>query len=329
MFIISKKSFFLLLLVLTLCAAFLTSCAALEKKGPEDITLLLDWTPNTNYAGIFSAIEEGYYAAEGLELKVVEAPGSVLQMVATGQAHFGFSYQEEVTFARLSDLPVVSVAAVIAHNTSGFASLKESGIESAADFEGKAYGGWGSPVEEATIRALMEDYGADFNQVKIITTGEINSLIVLEREADFVWIYYGWTGIEAELKGLELNFIELRREKEALDYYTPVIVTSEELIAENPALVEKFMRATSKGYQLAINNPEAAAGHLLTHAPELNPALVKASLNWLALRFQDNSEKWGLQNKSVWESYSQWLFENQLTSELLNAEKAFTNRFVR
>lgn len=326
------KKFYLFLMVCALLFTVImpaTGCKVDDSAGPELITVLLDWTPNTNYSGLYAAIEQGYYREEGLEVEIIQAPGSVVSMVAAGQAHFGISYQEEVTYARLSKMPVVSIAAVIQHNTSGFASLKTSGIETPADFEGKSYGGWGSPVEEATIKALMDRYKADFEQVDIITTGEVDSLIVIERQADFAWIYYGWSGVEAELKGMELNFIELRLEDPALDYYTPVIITGEELIAENPGLIERFMHATSKGYQLAIEDPEEAARSLLLHAPELDENLVMASQIWLAGRYRGSAEIWGLQRKETWAAYSHWLYEHGLIEEIPDTEKAFTNAFLR
>jgi ABC-type nitrate/sulfonate/bicarbonate transport system substrate-binding protein len=316
-------------LALLLVVGLLTGgCINPETEQLESVTLLLDWTPNTNFSGIYAAFDRGYYREEGLEVELVQAPGSVIQMVGANRAEFGFSFQEEVTFARLAEIPVVSIAAVIQHNSSGFIALKESGITSSADFEGKSYGGWGSPVEEATIRALMERREADFSQVEMITTGEVDQLISIEREADFAWIFYGWTGIEAELKGLDFTFIELRSEDPALDYYTPVMISSEALISANPELVRSFMRATARGYHLAITNPEEAADILLAAVPELNPDLVLASQLWLAERYQAEAEKWGLQKLETWEHYGQWLLENGLIAELPELEKAFTNSFL-
>lgn len=326
------KGFAVLVLLLAVNGSLLiTGCATETEQAAEleKVTLLLDWTPNTNYSGLYTAVDQGYYLYEGLEVEIIQAPGSVVQMVAAGQAQFGISYQEEVTFARLSDIPVVSIAAIIQHNTSGFASLKEKGILSPADFEGRSYGGWGSPVEEATIRALMEKTGADFSEVDMITTGEADLLIVIEREADFAWIYYGWDGINAELKGLELNFIELKKLDPALDYYTPVIITGEILIDSDPELIERFMRATEKGYQLAASEPDLAAEILLLNAPELNKELVVASQRWLAERYQGDADLWGFQNRETWELYSLWLLEHGLIEEMPDIDKAFTNRFLR
>ncbi len=324
-----NRLFLCISLLLLLFLLLPSGCTNEVADEPDQVTVLLDWTPNTNYSGIYAAVEEGFYDEENLSIEVIEAPGSVVQMVAAGQAEFGISYQEEVTFARLADIPVVSIGAIIQNNTSGFASLEDRGIETPADFEGKSYGGWGSPVEEAMIKALMEQYGANFEEVDIITTGGVDSLIVIEREADFAWIYYGWTGIEAELKGMELNFIELREEEPALDYYTPTIISGEDLIENNPELIRRFMNATARGYQFAIENPQLAARHLLAHAPELDEELVMASQEWLADKYQADAEIWGLQKRDTWEAYSQWLYEYNLIEEIPDPDKAFTNEFLR
>ncbi|MEW5784235.1 MAG: ABC transporter substrate-binding protein [Bacillota bacterium] len=318
----------ILLLACATALLFIPGCAKDSGPGPEKVTVLLDWTPNTNYSGIYAAMDKGYYAEENLEVEIIQSSGYVLQLVAEGKAQFGVSYQEEVIFARLEGIPVVSIAAVLQHNTSGFASLAEKGIATPADFEGKKYGGWGFPVEEATIQALMEHYKADFSKVEIITTGTVDSLVVLEQEADFVWIYYGWTGVEAELKGMDLNFIELKNIDPALDYYTPVLVSGETLIKENPDLVERFMRATARGYRLAVENPAGAAEALLAGAPELDRNLVMASQQWLQDKYQAGAARWGLQERRRWEDYTRWLYERRLIEEMIDVDKAFTNRFV-
>lgn len=318
-----------LLLVLLLGLAAGAGCTKTGSPAPDQITVLLDWNPNTNFSGLYAAKDKGYYFEEGLDVKIEEAGANVLPLVAANKAQFGISYQEQVTFARLNDsIPVVSIAAIVQHNSSGFASFKEKGIKTAADFEGKSYGSWGTEVEEVTIKALMDKAGADFNKVSIVTIGETDLFAVIEKLADFAWIYYGWDGIAAELKGAELNFIPLRELDPAFDYYTPVIISSESLINEHPDLVKRFMRATARGYRLAIDNPAAAAEILLQNVPELDRDLVMASQDWLKDKYQGESELWGLQKKEVWENYSRWLFDHGLVDEMLDVDSAFTNKFV-
>ena len=317
-------------LILLLGLIVAAGCSGEDDLKTEQVTVQLDWTPNTNYSGLYVAKEKGYYREEGLEVKIEEASGSVLPRVAEGKAQFGISFQEEVTFARESDeaIPVVSIGAIVQHNTSGFASLKEKGITGAADFEGKRYGSWGYEVEEAMIAALMDKYGGDPDTIEIVTVGEADLLTVIERLADFAWIYYGWDGIAAELKGADLNFVPLRELDPMLDYYTPVIITSESLINEEPELIERFMRATARGYQQAMENPAAAAEILLESAPELDGDLVKTSQEWLKDKYQADADRWGWQKKEVWENYSRWLYEHGLVEKMPDVEKAFTNRFI-
>ncbi len=303
--------------------------SAPDSRELQPVTVMLDWTPNTNHTGLYVARDKGWYADEGLQVDIVEpTEGGTTQLVATGKAQFGVSYQEDVTQARASDVPVVSIAAVIQHNTSGFASLKDKGITRAHQMENKRYGGWGSPSEEAVLKAVMENDGGDFGKVQILNIGSADFFTAVERDVDFAWIYYGWTGIEAEQRGLKLNFLELSELEPALDYYTPVLITSEQLIKDNPEFVEKFMRATAKGYEYAIKQPDEAARILLKNVPELNEQLVLASQRYLSPRYRDDAARWGEQNPQVWERYAGWMYQHKLLPKMIDTKKAFTNEFL-
>ncbi|MGP4071768.1 ABC transporter substrate-binding protein [Piscibacillus sp. B03] len=315
----------------TILLLMLTACGGndSESQDLEDITFVLDWTPNTNHTGIYVAQDQGFFEEEGLDVEII-MPGeaSADQLIASGKADFGISYQEGITEARIQDVPIVSIAAVIQHNTSGFASPEEKGITSPKDFEGKKYGGWGAPLEEAVLSSLMQQEDADVNEVEIVNIGDADFFTAVERDVDFTWIYYGWTGIEAELRGQSINMVYLTDYSEKLDYYTPVIATGEEMIENNPETVQKFMNAAAKGYQFAIDNPEESADILIEAVPDLDPELVKASQEWLSPKYQDDAEQWGVQELEVWENYAEWMLDHELLEEPLDAEAAFTNEFL-
>lgn len=295
----------------------------------QKVKVVLDWTPNTNHTGLYVARDKGFFKEQGLDVEIIQ-PGQegADAMVAAGNAEFGVSYQESVTMARIADVPLVSIAAVIQHNTSGFASPKEKGIDSPKKFEGMRYGGWGAPVEEAVIDSIMREEGGDVSKVELLSIGDSDFFSAVKRDIDFAWIYYAWTGVEAELRGEELNMLYLTDYSEKLDYYTPVLVTSEELIEKSPELVKAFTAGAAAGYQYTIDNPEDAAEVLIGAEPDLNPELVKASQNWLSPRYQDDASRWGEQKLSVWENYASWMFERGLLEAELEAEKAFTNEFL-
>ncbi|MBQ1502114.1 MAG: ABC transporter substrate-binding protein, partial [Firmicutes bacterium] len=114
-----KKYLFILTMLAALVLAGCSGSPA-ENSAEDDLTPLtvcLDWTPNINHAGIYTALANGYFAEEGLDVTITQpADNYALQLVAAGQAEIGVSYQEEVTFARTEDIPVVSIAAVLQHN---------------------------------------------------------------------------------------------------------------------------------------------------------------------------------------------------------------------
>lgn len=300
-----------------------------KSQETEQAKLVLDWTPNTNHTGLYVAKEKGYFADEGLNVEII-MPGEAGadQLVASGKADFGVSAQEAVTEARIQDIPIVSIAAVIQHNTSGLASPKDKQITSPKDFEGKTYGGWGAPVEKAVLSSLMKQENADVEKVDIVNMGDTDFFTAVKRDIDFAWIYYGWTGVEAEMRGEELNMIYLTDYSKKLDYYTPVLTTNEKMIADNPEKIEKFLAAVSKGYNFAIDNPNEAAEILSAAVPDLDPELVKKSQEWLSPKYQDDAEKWGVQKQEVWEKYSSWMYDNGLLENKLKAEDAFTNEFL-
>lgn len=298
-------------------------------KPLEKVRVVLDWSPNTNHTGLYVARDRGLFAEQGLDVEIIQ-PGDAGadQMVASGDVEFGVSYQEAVTLARTNGVPIVSIAAVIQHNTSGFASPVDKNIKTPRDFEGKRYGGWGSPVEEAVIDSIMQEDGGDVSKVEFINVGDTDFFTAVKRDVDFFWIYYGWTGVEAELRGEELNMVYLTDYSEKLDYYTPVLATSEKLIAERPDLVKAFVAGAAAGYQFAIDNPEEAADILIAAEPDLNAELVTASQKWLSPKYQDDASRWGEQKLEVWTNYAEWMADHGVLEGEFDPAAAFTNEFL-
>lgn len=317
------------MLVIIFAAALVLTFAGCSDDSTE-ITFVLDWTPNTNHTGVYVALDMGYFDDEGLTVEIIQpSGGSAEQLVAADTAQFGISYQENVTFARAEGMPIVSTAAVLQHNTSGFISMNEEGITGPADFEGKKYGGWGTLIEETTVKYLMDQNGADSSKVEIVTMGETDFFASADAgEVDFAWVFAGWALKEAEIKGYEVNYFDMTDFSEVFDYYTPVIITNEKSIEENSKMVEKFMKATAKGYEYSIENPIEAAAILLKYAPELDETLVVESMKYLADKYKADAAYWGYQDKAVWDRYTTWLLENGFIEEQLDSERAFTNDYL-
>ncbi|MCL1817029.1 MAG: ABC transporter substrate-binding protein, partial [Clostridiales bacterium] len=300
----------------------------LPENSKEMVIVALDWTPNINHSGLYIAQTLGYFEEEGLTVKIVE-PGETLapQLVAAGQAAFGISYQEEVTFARANGLPVTSLAAVIQHNTSCLASPAAKGIVTVADFAGKVYGGWGGAVEEGLINYLMEREGQP-DSIQSVIIGEADFFAACDSQVDFSWIYYGVTGIEALLRDYPLNIIMLKDIDAAFDLYTPVIIAEEGWLQAHENITKRFMSALSAGYRYADANPDEAAKILLAAVDGLDEALVQAGQAWLSGQYQGDAPYWGWQNEAVWQRFADWLIDCGMLEPGFSTKEAFNNEFL-
>jgi len=301
-----------------------------ESMEIQKVTVVLDWIPNTNHVGLFVALENRFFEDEGLEVSIVEAPEfNFVEMVGINSAQFGICGQEQLSQARVSgNVPVVAIGAILQENTSGFASPSDRGILSPKDFEGKKYSGWGTPLEEKFIEALMLKDGGDFSKVEMRMMGATDFFASMEVEADFAWIYYGWDGVGARVIDYDLNFILLQDVDSALDFYSPILISNEKTIEENPEVVRKFMKAVSKGYKYSVENPEDAADLLLIHTPETDRNHAIESIKYLSDYILDKNGYFGTMNPTVWEKFSNWMFENGLLESPLDLGKSYTNEFL-
>ena len=147
-------------------------------------------------------------------------------------------------------------------------------------------------------------------------------------EADFAWIYYGWDGIGAQVRNYPVNFILLQDIDPDLDFYSPMFITNEKTISENPETVKGFMAAVSKGYEEAAKNVEESCDLLLKYTPETDREHAIRSVEYLSGYFLNEDGKFGVMKDSVWQKFSKWMYDNELLDRPLDVSSAYTNAFL-
>lgn len=317
-------------------AAGLSGCAdtasekAAEGESPENVTVILDYVANTNHTGLYVALDQGYYKEAGMDVSIVEpTEGATATLIAVGKGDFGISYQEDVTIARTSDdpLPVKAVAALIQHNTSGFVTYGDKDIHSPKDFEGKTYAGWGGPGEEAVLKAVMAKDGGDFSKLDMVIS-DGSGFEALKDKVDVMWFFEGWDNIKCRLNDFPINYMELRQLDKRLDYYTPVIIASEDTLKNKPEMTKKFLEATAKGYWYAIEHPKESAEILHKYAPDYSLEMLTMSQEYLAGKYMEDTKRWGEMKDSVWDNYTDFLVEYGVIEEDIPADQCYTNEFL-
>ena len=310
----------------------LSGCAGKRPTSTTSLTLVLDYTPNTNHTGIYVALDQGYYADEGIALDVQQPPEDGADaLVGSGLAQLGVSYQDTMANYLGSDqtLPVTAIAAVIQHNTSGIMSRAADGITRPAAMQGHTYATWGIDVEQAIVRSVVTTDGGDFSKVSLVpcnTTDEVASLSA--NEFDTVWVYEAWAVQNAKVKGFDYGYFSFAGIDPVFDYYTPVIVANDGFLKASPDVAKAFLRATRKGYEYAAAHPSEAADILVKAVPELDSALVHKSQEFLADKYVADASAWGVIDGSRWDRFYSWLGAQGLTSKAIGAGVGFSGDYL-
>ncbi len=283
----------------------------------QTVRLALDWVPNTNHTGIYVALANGWFEEAGVDLKILPYGGVLPEvLVANGRAEVAVSSTESVLGAAAAGEPVVSVAAMLSTNTAALAVLKDSGITRPRELDGKVYAAFGVPWEAPAIATVLRRDGGegDFRSAVLNVAG-FDAL--LAGRADFVWIFGGWQGVQAELEGIDLTLFNFN-DYGVPDYYTPVLVASPEGIQTNAEALRAFLQATARGYTYAAENPAEAAELLLQEAPAgsfPNPELVRRSQERVSSFYIAEGQTWGVQRPDYWRGFPELLLDAGVFAE--------------
>lgn len=317
------------LLVLSLAA-----CGGKEDSDLTEITVALDWTPNTNHTGLYVAQAKGWFEEAGLKVNIIQpSEDSTEMLVAANRAQFGISFQDTMAPALVGDapLPITAVAAVLQHNTSGIVSRAGEGMDHPAGMEGHSYATWDLDVEKATLKRVVEADGGDFSKITLIPSNVTDEVTALStKQVDSIWIFYGWAGVACEVAGLDIDYFAFSDIDPVFDYYTPVIIANNDFLKDHSDTAKAFLAAAKKGYEYAIENPEDAANILLEAVPELeaNRALVVESQKYMADQYKAEVTRWGYMDPARWNAFYGWLNDNGLVESPLPENAGFTNDYL-
>ncbi len=323
------------LIVLMVLPAAACGTGTAENELTE-LTVCLDWTPNTNHTGLYVADALGYYDEAGLSVSIVQPPeGDAAALCAAGQAEIAVAVQDDLaaSFAREDPLEVTAVAALLQHNSSGIISRAGEGIDTPAGLEGKRYSTYNGVIELAIMQHVVESDGGDFAKVDLIPyTLEDEAGALKENLTDAIWIYYGWGGISAELSGLDFDYFYFRDIDPVFDYYTPILIANDQFLEEYPETAKAFLEATARGYEYAIEHPEEAAQILIdgdtTGSLSGSEELVTASQIWMADEYKAEVDQWGYIDPDRWNAFYDWLNDNGLVEVEIPENTGFTNEYL-
>jgi ABC-type nitrate/sulfonate/bicarbonate transport system substrate-binding protein len=293
-------------------------------------SIVLDWYPNSDHGGLYTAMQRGYFAKRGVTVtpRVPSDTSAQIRLVAAGRAAFGFSYETDLLAARAHHVPVQSVMCIMQHPLDTVMSLKSAHITRPRDLIGKRIGMAGSPSDAPLVSAMMKHDGAPPSGAHLVNVGYNLLPALLSKRVDaIVGVYWTWEAIQAQMKGHPVS--TMRVEQWGVPNYCElVLVASDSVILTQPALVRNTVQALQQGYAYAESHPQEAWNALHAADKTLDRGLVLRSLQLLRPVVTD-APTIGEQNGAQWRYYARWLTANKLISGDPDAAHAFTNRFLR
>jgi putative hydroxymethylpyrimidine transport system substrate-binding protein len=298
----------------------------------QPLTLVLDFFPNADHAGIYAAQARGLFRRQGLDVKIVTPsdPAAPLKLLQAGRADLAITYEPELYLARDKGADVVSVAALVQQPLTSIMSVGKHAITRPAQLEGKRVGTAGIPYQSAELRAIAEKAGVDpasiretnvgFNLVPAMLSGKVDATL------GAFWNYEG-----VQLRRAHKDPRIIRVDQAGIPTYNELVIAARgAALADGGAKVRRFLRALAEGHALLRKDPAAGVDPLLAANKDLDRGLqldaVKATLP--AFFPADRTRPWGWMDEGAWASFARWMLDERLLKQPPNPSRALTTEFL-
>jgi NitT/TauT family transport system substrate-binding protein len=311
---------------MVLCACTGPFAEPTPTPGPSKVTLAMGFIPNVQFTPVYVAIENGYFAEEGIEIELdYGMEDDLLKLVGTDEMQFVIGSGDQVILARSQDLPVVYVANWYRRFPVAVASLEP--LSSPEDLVGKdvgipglygaSYIGWQALAIAADLGpAEVNLVSIGYTQVESLATGQVDAAVV----------YAMNTPVQLRQQGYEVSLLHVA---DYIDFVSNGLITNEKTIAQQPELVRRMVRALMRGLGDTLADPDAAFKICRKHVPEIDDesaplqrAVLEESLNfWRA-------DVLGRSDPAAWAASEAFMRQVGLIDAEIDPSTLFTNDFV-
>ena len=307
-----------------------------EKAKPSgklrEFNVVLDWYPNALHAFLYTAIERGYFADEGLDVKIrfPANENDALALVAAGKAQIGLYYQQDIIQAVANQgVPIKSIGAVVQSPLNVILSLADKNITSPKDLAGKKVGFGGTALSEALVWSLMKANGEDPDSVDLINVGfELMSSMTTNQVDATIGCLVNHEVPQLEEEGFDVNYF-LVSEYGIPNYYEAVFLANNAMIEMEPEILAGFLRACAKGFDDFQADPDACLQILLNNQNEenfpLSPTVEKKSCETLLPLMETADAPFLTQTEQNWQENIDWMYENGLIDKKIPVSDVVAN----
>ncbi|HEY1014500.1 MAG TPA: ABC transporter substrate-binding protein [Herpetosiphonaceae bacterium] len=322
--------------------ALLAACGAQQPAAPAPATaagVQLSWVHTIEFAGFYEAARRGYYREAGLEVRLdnggFDAGGAYIDPVArvvAGQDDFGVAGADVILKARAEGQPVVAIMAIYQRSPVVLISPAAKNIARPQDLVGKRIA---TQPPNSTVgiayEALLTSQRikhADLKEIERTDYDTVNALF--NDEVDVLPGFITNDGMKARLRSGDVSFMLIS--DYGIDIYSNVIFATEATIRDRPQLVEAFVRATVRGIQAAVENPDQAAAYVVeTYGKAMPPDIAATQQPGMAASvplLNPAGSKPGQMKPDLWEKAHQLLLEQGIIKQAIDVKGAYSLAFL-
>jgi len=288
-----------------------------------DITVRLLWLNQAQFAGIYSAVEEGFYRAEGLNVSIIPGgPGiNPVRMIASGSEELGICSASDIIIAREKNIPVKALAVIVIDNPTSFFAKKSAGINNVKDFIGKKVGVKIGFELEYYLTAMLKFSNVKEEQIERVPI-QFDMTPFFNDEVD-VWCGYRINEPNiAREKGFDI--VEILPKEYGVNIAGDVIFTSEEFYQRNPEACRKFVNSTYRGWIFARENIVKAVEYTMKYNEKGDRKHETAMLkSIIPLIFEGDRTSFSDQDANFWKKMIDFLYNNKVIEFKINSADCF------
>ncbi|HLD64834.1 MAG TPA: ABC transporter substrate-binding protein [Pseudomonas sp.] len=293
----------------------LAACQPAASEPPQELTkikLQLQWVVQSQFAGYFAAVDQGFYEDEGLEVTILQGAVDIVpqQVLASGQADFAVSWVPKALVSREEGAKIVNVAQIFQRSGTLEVSWKDSGITKPEDWRGKKVGTWGFG-NEFELTAAMVQAGLDPNNDVTIIQQPFDMSLLLNREVDaaeaMTYNEYAQvleaTGPDGQLlyTADDLSVINFNDVGTAM--LQDALWAREDWVKDtnNWVTLNHFLRATFRGWVFCRDNFDQCVDIVLKNGPTLGRGHMAWQLNEINKLIWPSPAGIGVMDQALWD----------------------------